>query len=154
MLFAQLIKSEWQKNDQGFTLLFAALTASLLLAISLAIISISIRESQLSGVAKESQFAFYAADAGVECALYWDFAHDAFNLDPATQDIQCVGQIRTVGASSGISTFQLTFPGVPYCVSVTVERRPGPATTIRSRGSNMCDIASTRRVERAIVVTY
>ena len=147
--------SEWRtERKRGFTLLFAALTASLILAVSLSILSISLRESQLSGVARDSQFAFYAADAGVECVLYWDLVHDAFNIDPATRVIECVGQINAVGGATGRSNFTLNFPGQSYCVNVEVVRTPGPATTIRSRGTNTCDVTNPRRVERAIIVNY
>jgi len=143
-------------NEGGFTLLFAAFTSSLLLAISLSILNISLKESQLTGIARESQFAFYAADAGVECALYWDDPlRDAFNIDAATSIITCAGSVFSVGDSTGVSEFLMTFSGVPYCVNVTVTRTAVPyATKIESRGSNTCDINSTRRVERAIIVTY
>lgn len=140
----------------GFTLLFAVFTASLLLAISLSILNISLKESQLTGIARESQFAFYAADAGIECALYWDDpTRDAFNIDTATANIQCAGSTFTVGNSTGMSNFQMTFSGVPYCVNVMFTRTDSPYTSkIESRGSNTCDASSPRRVERAIIVTY
>lgn len=145
--------SKLRTDKAGFTLLFAGLTASLILAISLSILSISIKESQLSGVAKESQLAFYAADTGVECVLYWDLKEDAFNRDAATRNIECIGQINVVGGSSGLSIFTLEFPGHSYCANIEV-LRGFEATQIRSRGFNTCDINSTRRVERAIVVRY
>ncbi len=143
-----------RERKKGFTLLFAVLTASLILAISISILTISIKESRLSGIARESQLAFYAADAGVECVLYWDIVWDAFNLDPETQSIMCVGQTNVVGSASGFSNFTLTFPGKDYCVNIEVERRAGPTTVIRSRGNNTCDVNSPRRVERAIIVNY
>lgn len=144
-----------QRNG-GFTLLFASLAAGLLLVIAMSIATISIKESQLSGLARESQYAFYAADAGVECVLYWDSVFDAFSRDDGTTvPITCVGQNALVGDDvTGISNFELTFPGLPYCVLVQVERRIGPLTTIRSRGRNTCDINAGRRVERAIIVNY
>lgn len=58
--------------QRGFTILFAVLIASILLAIGIAIFDITVRELRLSSVARESQFAIYAAETGVECALYWD----------------------------------------------------------------------------------
>lgn len=57
---------------KGFTIFFATLVGSLALAIGVAIYDLTIRELVLSSTANESQYAIYAADAGAECALYWD----------------------------------------------------------------------------------
>lgn len=59
-------------KSRGFTIFFAVLVGSLALAIGVSVYELLIRELELSQVARESQFAIYAADAGVECALYWD----------------------------------------------------------------------------------
>ncbi|TSC61796.1 MAG: hypothetical protein G01um101448_648 [Parcubacteria group bacterium Gr01-1014_48] len=143
-----------QLENGGFTLLFSALTASLLLAISLSIITISIKESQLSGVARESQYAFYAADAGVECALYWDLVHDKFNPSMPASAITCNGQTVSVGGALS-SVFTITYGTVPRCAEVTFRRSLSPfATRIESRGANKCDSSTFNRVERAIVVNY
>lgn len=62
-----------QKNkENGFTVLFATLVGSLVLAIGLAILSITIKQITLASAGRQSQLAFYAADAGAECALYLD----------------------------------------------------------------------------------
>jgi hypothetical protein len=44
----------------------------LVLAVGLAILSIALKQLQLSSAGRESQKAFFSADAGVECALYLD----------------------------------------------------------------------------------
>ncbi len=67
-----MTKNNIQKN-RGYTLLFSVLISSLLLTIGLAILMISKKELLLSSSGRESQFAFYAADTGVECAMYSDF---------------------------------------------------------------------------------
>lgn len=59
-------------TKKGFSVLFATLIGSLVLAIGLAILSITIKQIKLSAAGRESQHAFYAADTGVECALYLD----------------------------------------------------------------------------------
>ena len=59
--------------NKGFTIFFAMLVSSLALAVGLAIFDLTVRELDLSSIATQSQYAIYAADAGVECALYWDF---------------------------------------------------------------------------------
>ena len=59
-------------RKKGFTLLYASLIVSLILGIGLAILEITYQQLLLSSSAKESKFAFYNADAGLECALYYD----------------------------------------------------------------------------------
>lgn len=59
-------------TNKGFTLLFAVLVSVLVLAVGASIISIALKQVVLSGAGRESQFAFYAANTGLECALYWD----------------------------------------------------------------------------------
>lgn len=59
-------------HEQGFTLLFAALVGALVLAVGMAILSITIKQLTLASAGKATQQAFYSADAGVECALYLD----------------------------------------------------------------------------------
>jgi hypothetical protein len=67
------------------------LVGGLALAIGLAIFDLTVRELDLSGTATQSQYAIYAADTGVECALYWD--------------LKCtVGPCSTTGAGSAFAT--------------------------------------------------
>lgn len=73
------MKFETSAQQKGFTLFYAVLTASLLLAIGIAIFNITFKELILSSGARESANAFYAADTGLECALYWDLKHDALS---------------------------------------------------------------------------
>lgn len=63
---------EIKENKRGFTLLFAILVSVMVLAVGASIINISLKQVILSGSGRESQFAFYAANTGMECALYWD----------------------------------------------------------------------------------
>jgi hypothetical protein len=66
------LKKVSRNLNRGFALLFAVLITSIMLAVGLAIFNITVKEIILSGEARESSAAFYAADSGVECALYWD----------------------------------------------------------------------------------
>ncbi len=58
--------------NRGFTIFFATLVASLALSVGLVIYDLLLRNTALSQVATQSQYAIYAADTGAECALYWD----------------------------------------------------------------------------------
>ena len=98
-------KNNIQKN-RGYTLLFSVLISSLLLTIGLAILMISKKEILLSSSGRESQFAFYAADTGVECAMYSDFGANggAFsNKLNFVPDIKCNKQNIPVGTPTPIS---------------------------------------------------
>lgn len=78
--------------SQGFTLLLAALIASIVLALGTSIFGIVQKELILSSIGRDSQFAFYAADTGAECALYWDVRHQLFTSEIAPTEITCDGQ--------------------------------------------------------------
>lgn len=67
----QMICNNFQKN-RGYTLLFAILVSALVLAIGISILNINKKEFLLSSGARDSSAAFYAADSGLECAIYAD----------------------------------------------------------------------------------
>lgn len=152
-------KKEYSNFNGGYTLLFAVLIASLVLSIGLSVFNISMKEFILSSAGRESQFAFYAADTGIECALYWDFQQAAFSSTTQANTIRCLGLDRVVGGVllGEESRFTLTFPPPEeYCVEVVVVKEDvSPRRTrIEARGRNSCDPTYGRRVERAIRVRY
>ncbi len=53
---------------RGYTLLFAVITASLVLGVGVFILGVSKKQFALSVSARESMYALYAADSGIECA--------------------------------------------------------------------------------------
>lgn len=67
------------KKEKGFTLLYAVLVSSLVLAIGVSIMSIAFKQLILSSTGRESQYAFYNANSGTECALFYDFNSDFFS---------------------------------------------------------------------------
>jgi len=60
----------YQKN-KGFALLLALIVSSVVLAIGISILNISVKQINLSSTARESELAFQAAHAGVDCIWYW-----------------------------------------------------------------------------------
>lgn len=72
MYFTKKTKRAPRNTTGGFTLFYSVLVSSLLLAIGLAILNITLKEFTLSSGARDSETAFYAADSALECALYWD----------------------------------------------------------------------------------
>ncbi|MFA7193507.1 MAG: hypothetical protein WC087_01155 [Candidatus Paceibacterota bacterium] len=75
-------------KEKGFALLFAVLVSVMVLAVGASIINIALKQVILSGAGRESQFAFYAANTGMECALYWDL--NGTIVDPNTGVAQYV----------------------------------------------------------------
>lgn len=61
------------RNDQsGLTLLVTLLLMSVLLGISSTLLNVTIKQYQLAGIARSSEMAFQAANAGIECMQYLD----------------------------------------------------------------------------------
>jgi len=54
-------------SNKGYTLLFAVLTAAVVLGVAAFIIDISRKQYILAAAARESTYAIYAADSGIEC---------------------------------------------------------------------------------------
>lgn len=166
-------------SRRGFTVYFAVLIASLSLTIGLAIYDLVSRELLLSQVATQSQYAIYAADTGIECALYWDFHYEddedgsAFATSsndtwPSTgSDLMCAGLDITesswnvtTASQAATTTFAITV-GTNSCAEVIIAKRVGTATTtvITSEGRNTTNCATAGpagilRVERALQVNY
>lgn len=147
--------------NRGFILPFAVLLSGVILAIGLSTFNIIIKEVILSSSGRESQFAFYSADTGAECALYWDAKQGIFPTSSQstlyTGSALCGGvSIIPFSSSAGNSNAATTTFNVTsgdYCAKVTVAKF-GLNTKIESEGYNTCSTADPRRVERAIRVTY
>lgn len=71
-----------QHRCRGFTVLFSVLIASIVLVIGLSILDLTLKQLLLAGVVRDSEEAFQAATAGIECALYHDSVNDSFDVDP------------------------------------------------------------------------
>lgn len=131
-------------QHNGFVILFTILTASIIMVIGLGIYSIASREAVLSGTARESQMAFYAADAGLECALYAQaLANQGTTYPPAA--FQC-GTTSVTMVGTGTSTDPFTFsiivdPAKNTCAKVNVFNITAPALGRRiiSQGYNICN---------------
>lgn len=90
----------FRSSQDGITLLITLLVMGLILAISSSLLNITLKQYQIAGIAKSSETAFHAANAGIECALYWDqnetssnVPRNSFRLEtnPAGSTISCFG---------------------------------------------------------------
>ncbi|MBI1974664.1 MAG: pilus assembly PilX N-terminal domain-containing protein [Candidatus Zambryskibacteria bacterium] len=141
---------------KGFTLLIAIVVMGTVLLVAAGVTNLAVKQSLISSTGRDSQYAFYAADTGLECALYWDVHNptgvSAFSTSTGSV-INCNNQSMTVGGTV-VSTFTLNLNPDPFCTAVTVTKRDDGSTAIESRGYNSCDTSNPRRVERAVRATY
>ncbi|MDQ5912570.1 MAG: hypothetical protein QG568_785 [Patescibacteria group bacterium] len=133
------------KKAKGFTLFLALIVSSLVLAIGVSMGTIILKQLIFSNSGRESQLAFYAADSGAECAVYWHrkdingaLAESVFSTSsPAFSEIFCgtgksgfpaqVGSFEKNSTLSGATTtFYVNFsnttidPEDKACAKVTV----------------------------------
>lgn len=162
------------KGDKGFTLLIAALIASIVLALGASIFSLAQKEVTLSSIGRDSQFAFYAADAAAECALYWDFRFNYFATstpagvaDPTCdQDaLNASGRSETYPytmTSERMDLFRDATPIGDFCAQVSVTKSLDPSTgslrtLIHADGySTSCASVDTnpRTLQRSVELHY
>lgn len=145
------------RTNQGFALLVAVIFMSVMLTFGLALGSLAYKQQVLASAAVDSQYAFYAADAGLECILYTDQQEASFSPFPSTEptggelpSILCDG--AAVGAVASVwnsSQWELSYQipldassAYPRCADVTVYKyssaQPDGSTTyLFSQGYNI-----------------
>ena len=150
------------KKNKGFVLLFAVTLAAIFLSIALGIASVSLKEVNFSTSVKNSNDAFYSADTGIECALYYD--KTGVFIDPSTPTINCNGVNINVSEPSS-SIWNFIVPNLDStsqgCAIVQVDKSSdvtSPATTsITAYGYNIggssCNKPSNV-VERVLQTNY
>ncbi len=145
-------------DNRGIAVYIAVTITAALILVSLSILNLALKQISISGAGRDSQNAFYAADSGGECALFWDVRNANAALSAfdslSTQNITCNNNTAiTITHVANVSTFTMPFTPELYCAKVTVTKNSG-ATKIESRGYNTCDTTSNRRLERAIEINY
>jgi len=172
-----------KNTQQGFALLVAIIFMSVMLSFGLALGSLSYKQQVLSSGAIESQYAFYVADAALECALYADQQQSIFaypSSDPSSvPTITCDGSVaisanKIWSTSQWIVTNRISLDSGKHCADVTVYKYkynpPDPnnsaaydlsyiSTYVFSQGYNAsCDTTANpngaRFVSRAISTHY
>ncbi len=142
-------------TKKGFTLLVAIVVTSMLLIISFVVANVAFKQLVLANSNQESQYAFYNADSGIECAVYWDFKNGYTVFDPlvSTTSMRCNSQAYTTGGS-GAATTTFTLNLTKGCAVVSVGKHSNGLTIIDSRGYNTCSPGAARKLERAEKLTY
>ena len=158
-----------KNSDAGFVVFFTVLIATIILAITIGITNISLKELNFTATGKESHFALFSADSASECALYNDRNIDFLATLPTTASMTCGGQnisadrtdIITGGYSYVFSNLSLD----RGCAIITINKdvQVGATvtdlgTTIEAKGYNVgCTDLTTKnplRVERVLEYSY
>ncbi|MFA7302280.1 MAG: hypothetical protein WC030_00835 [Candidatus Paceibacterota bacterium] len=128
------------QNNQGFALLVAVIFMSVMLSFSLTVSALAFKQVTLTSSAVESQYAFYAADAALECILYYDqndldFLYTNMVDRSSAPEIDCgdlVGD-ATIYTESDKSLVRAryrfefnTAPSARYCADITVYKYESP----------------------------
>ncbi|MEN9649800.1 MAG: hypothetical protein RL094_767 [Candidatus Parcubacteria bacterium] len=153
-----------KQTTKGFTLFVSLIVTSVLLAVGFSIGNIVLKQLSLSSSGRESQVAFFAADSGAECAMYWDRKNGAglsvidsvfatsSNATIIEDTVKCGTGYDGQGAISNVAFLpgldNLTSTTTFYvnlnspldskyraCAKVTVSKN-GPFTIVESRGYN------------------
>ncbi len=173
----------YTNKKRGIAIFIAVVTVSALMLIALAISDIAYKEQIISASGRDSRIAFFAADSGVECALFHDLKGGSDSLFTFAKP-GGIAQVGTIScgelsleshvsnsSSQTITTFYFNISETPKaCTIVRVVKADAGggvfSTLIESRGyNNICKIESPtppnplinegdRNLERSIQVTY
>lgn len=138
------------KKNKGFVIIFAVTLSAIIFAIALGVSNVALKEVKFGTNARDTNDAFFAADTGIERALYMDKAPSS------------VCPITSPATSCSTSFVVLALGSLgKSCAKVSVNRTLSPAvTSISSKGYNTggddpsCASSNNDRVEREIKVSY
>lgn len=158
-----MIKQNIKKNT-GFVILFAVTLSAILLSIALGIGNIALKEIKFNISEKDSNEALFAADVGIECALFNDKTEGGKFITPSSPSLECnnnMDNIKVDENSTNYWSFVISGLGNngQNCAKVVVDKRVPLVTTIISKGYNkgdaLCDaMIDSNRVERELRVQY
>ncbi len=171
------MKTRLPASRRGFALLMAVIFMSVMLTFGLKLGSLGYKQQILASAVTESQYAFYAADTALECALYADQQLNFFAVadyvegqDPKT--MSCGGSdtitvTQSLSSDGLILTSRATIPldSDTRCADITVYKPPPSSGTtyIFSQGYDVsCERAhpvdmgapEDRFVSRGIEIHY
>ena len=141
-----MIQINSQKNQSGFALLITILVMSVVVAVTLAIVELSLKQLKLSVDSTDSEIAFHAANAGLECARYLRRV-ESDNFETGNNvDVDCFGYSDTISkqASLGFITVGVPSNGVVYRYKQSIDW--GTAPSERCTSLDVITIVATSSV--------
>ena len=179
---ARLVLGAWIfgiRAKRGFALLIAVIFMSVMLTFGLALGSLAYKQQVIASSGVESQYAFYAADAALECTLYADQQEDLFAYanHGAPGSLVCGGVATQIGSgTNGPNCFNTTgctgewvsttrIPLGNDCADVTVYKPSGAGKTyLFSQGYDLSctqlaqvvagNVTSARYASRGVEASY
>lgn len=158
-----------KETSKGFAMLFTVLIISLILSIAVGISNLTLRQTILSSLAKDSGIAFYQADAAVECGMFQDTEGNfplgtTINTGASTdakQTLTCNGIDMTLDTDVSMTDYVKYIPQSLLttnqpCFSIVFDKTAtalGGKSVVRGLGYSMC-MQGPRQVERLLQVTY
>lgn len=149
------------QKTKGFAMLFTVLIISIIMSIAIGISNVTFKQNLLTSIAKDSLVAFYAADAGVECGLYYDFTIGSF-----PKDLPVANAPATIACGSNTLSKDMALSSLNYivyrenvadaskpCRNIVFNKTDPVKSAVQSRGYSVCT-SSPRQVERALEVRY
>lgn len=143
-----MIKNNYRKQD-GFALLMTIIVLGVVVSVGLTIVELTIKQVRLSANAKDSEIAFHAANAGVECGRFHRIIESATEIDDGdvlapncfdeAPDSAATNPLTISPAGDGNATqyvWEYTWGGssAPRCSEITlvslVANSTGPDTTL------------------------
>jgi Tfp pilus assembly protein PilX len=130
------------RYSRGFALLIAVIFMSVMLTLGLALGSLGYKQEILASAAIESQYAFYAADAAIECTSYADQQQNIFaytnypgyvlNGYPSMSCDVAQSAITTVSYDSTVwvSHTQLSLDNGTHCADVVIYKYSTPQDNV------------------------
>ena len=175
-----MMKNIFPKDNKnsGFVLLFSIILSVVILALALGISNVAFRENTFATSAKETNNSFYAADIGVECALFYDLKPVQGSSGPVFPFGEPEANVTTTcsGNFIGLNNGDPVTPTSPpwefivlglgdigkACAKVSLDKEdigtPSESTQIISRGYNegdaLCESTNPNRIERVLEVNY
>jgi len=153
----------FNSKHRGFSLLIALLLSTVAAAITVSLTTLAYKSLLLSLSARDSQYAFYAADAALECALYFDSSNGGHKFVGSSFSAKCGGStanvpVPVVDGNQAIYTSDWFAANGTSCARFTLYKgdSTAPGTKIYADGTNVAcsDLSNPRAVERGIKSTY
>lgn len=148
-----------KSSGSGFVILFAVTISAILLSIALGVANIAFKEIKFGTSDRDTNDAFFAADTGADCALYYDKStQNKFPASGPATPITCANANISVNFNAGVYDFTVANLGNSGqgCAKVTVDKT-APLTKMISNGYNnggaSC-VQSSNTVERQIELNY
>jgi hypothetical protein len=132
------------KQSQGFALLMALIVVSVVISIGLSVLDLTMKQVRLSTNSKDSEIAFHAANAGLECARYWQAVSTTTMEAGASISPSCFGV--SAGSVSGVPVSATDGTAHQY----TFEIEWGTSPNQRCSKINMLSIVSDLSAESTV----